>query len=57
MTLSSSSSSPTPSFSFSLSEQGNQTQVMNEVDTRASGSSCGDGGGTEGGGADKKWRN
>lgn len=31
--------------SFPLVKQRNQTQVMNEVDTRASGSCCGSGGG------------
>lgn len=42
-------------------KQGNQTQVMNEVDTGASGSSCGGGGGGGGGrggeGYKKEWRN
>lgn len=44
-------------FSLSLLKQRNQTQVINEVDTRASGSSCGDGGGSGGGWDMKKWRN
>lgn len=35
---------------FHRVKQGNQTQVMNEVDTGASGSSCGGGGGGVGGG-------
>lgn len=43
--------------SVSLSQQRNQSQVMNEVDTRASGSCCGDGGGSDGGWDEKKWRN
>lgn len=34
---------------LSLEKQRNQTQVINEVDTRASGSSCGDDGGVLGG--------
>ena len=41
------SSSSTLFLPFSLSKQRNQTQVMNEVDTRASGSSRGDGGGSD----------
>lgn len=45
------------SFFRSLSKQRNQTQVMNEVDTRASGSCCGEGGGSDGGWDEKKWRN
>lgn len=43
---------------FHRVKQGNQTQVMNEVDTGASGSSCGGGGGGVGGeGYKKEWRN
>lgn len=41
----------------SLSKQRNQTLVMNEVDTRASGSSCGDGGGERRGVSQEKARN
>lgn len=48
------SSSSTLSTFISLSEQRNQTPVINEVDTRASGSCCGDGGGSDGGWDKKK---